>query len=281
MATISPNFTTEAPAPASPPSTSPADALLLQIVTEEVARSAQMSAAMEDMRVGMATHQKLLIMLADQGLTSEEKTDRAATIVLTESTESCNDSPRGWGGDTSANTRPTARPAKQVLRPTTTREYLNLSQSARDTEDMDDTCEPRIHRQTANTPAISDFLHLDAAGEFVESDHPLSLSVPRINESKSSLSYKLEDDIMDRKKRISFKEISSAEKRAVFQLSAVRRSMRHLQHANIIMQQECMDLSTKYMEIGPSRASLAHIGYESLQVRHTGRTARKQTKHGK
>ena len=69
---------------------------------------------------------------------------------------------------------------------------------------------------------------------------------------------------MDRRKNISFTEISKREKQDIFRLDAVRRSMRSLDYALFIMTPEILQLSEKYMEIGPNRASLLHIGYDSI-----------------
>lgn len=75
----------------------------------------------------------------------------------------------------------------------------------------------------------------------------------------------MEDSVMDRKKTIHYVEVSAREKRDIFQLAAVRRSMRHLDHASLLMAEETMAISKRFMEVGPNRASLMHVGYESLQ----------------
>ncbi|GMI32478.1 hypothetical protein TeGR_g15160 [Tetraparma gracilis] len=81
----------------------------------------------------------------------------------------------------------------------------------------------------------------------------------------SSVSVRIEDTVMDRKQRMSFKEVSNKEKMQVFRLAAVRRSMRYLEYAPILMADETIEVQHKFMEVGPNRASLYHIGYESLQ----------------
>ena len=41
--------------------------------------------------------------------------------------------------------------------------------------------------------------------------------------------------------------------------------MRHLNDANILMTDECLAVQSKFMEVGPNRASLLHIGWEAMQ----------------
>jgi len=70
---------------------------------------------------------------------------------------------------------------------------------------------------------------------------------------------------MDKRRGMSFVEIGSREKMEVFQLPAVRRSMRHLNHASVLMNEELLTIATRYMEIGPSRASVMAIGHAALK----------------
>ena len=55
------------------------------------------------------------------------------------------------------------------------------------------------------------------------------------------------------------------EKRTVFQLPSVRRSMRYLDHSHVLMDKHVLDLQHKYMEAAPQRASLLEIGHAALQ----------------
>jgi len=41
--------------------------------------------------------------------------------------------------------------------------------------------------------------------------------------------------------------------------------MRYLNHASILLTEEVMQLSQKFMEVGPNRASMMHLGWASLQ----------------
>ena len=75
----------------------------------------------------------------------------------------------------------------------------------------------------------------------------------------------IEDSVMDRARVVSYVEISSREKQDVFQLPAVRRSMRKLDEGEILMSEHVLKLSQKFMEMAPSRASLLHIGWDSMQ----------------
>jgi len=84
----------------------------------------------------------------------------------------------------------------------------------------------------------------------------------------------MEDAVFDRVRKISYAEITSKEKREVFQLPAVRRSMRHLQYAHVLMSKEILQLANRYMEFGPARATLQQIGYESLQAECEAKTVR-------
>jgi len=110
-------------------------------------------------------------------------------------------------------------------------------------------------------------LRLNDAGDFVKADLSMtSGSNTRIRrQSISAKSFDLEDSVMDRRASITFKEVSNREKMAVFRLAAVRRSMRHLADANILMSDECLAVQSKYMEVGPNRASLLHVGWEAIQ----------------
>ena len=122
----------------------------------------------------------------------------------------------------------------------------------------------RQARVTAKVPSLDKGIVLDATGAFV--DTTVVRTARGVRPSYANSSFKMEESIMDRRKKVSYIEITSREKNEVFQLSAVRRSMRHLNYAQILMTDEVLVLSNRFMEIGPSRASLLHIGYESLQV---------------
>ena len=143
--------------------------------------------------------------------------------------------------------------------------------------------------ESANVPALDRRLRLNSTGDFVEGEG-LSLTDTRLsNGVKRKLSgrrqsFEMEDQVQDRRKKMSFTEVTSKEKMEVtarynyhqphllaypipqvFRLAAVRRSMRHIPYAQILMSEEVMEIQNRYMEIGPSRASLLHIGWESLQ----------------
>lgn len=60
-------------------------------------------------------------------------------------------------------------------------------------------------------------------------------------------------------------QIDNREKRAVFSLNVVKRAMRHLPYSSILMTDTILEISKRYMEVGPDRASILHIGYDSLQ----------------
>ena len=75
----------------------------------------------------------------------------------------------------------------------------------------------------------------------------------------------IEDSVMDRARVVSYVEVSAREKQDVFQLPAVRRSMRKLAEGDILMSDYVLRLSSKFMQMAPSRASLLHIGWDSMQ----------------
>jgi hypothetical protein len=60
---------------------------------------------------------------------------------------------------------------------------------------------------------------------------------------------KLESSVMDSLEFVHFDEVSSQELRSVFQLSGVRRSIRNLQYADVLMQPEALEISKKYLEV--------------------------------
>ena len=122
----------------------------------------------------------------------------------------------------------------------------------------------RSARPTANVPRLDNLVILDASGEFIPM--PTIRRKQSVRSSNNETSFKMEDSIMDRRKKLSFVQISIQEKRDVFRLPAVRRSMRHLNYAQILMTDEALELANKYMEMGPTRASLLQIGYSSVQV---------------
>ena len=153
----------------------------------------------------------------------------------------------------------------------------SLSHNIYNDSDSDST--PRLSRayrdaagETVEVPKIQSFVRLDKSGAF--SDMPShqeilsarSSSVLRSRPNGAMYEAQiLEDTVQDRRKRLSYIDITSREKREVFQLAAVRRSMRHLQYGGILMQDDVLALAEKFMEIGPNRASLMYIGHQSLQ----------------
>jgi len=147
------------------------------------------------------------------------------------------------------------RPLQAPMKHQTTAMYLNSDPSS---------------RPIAVVPPINEVMKLDGKGDFVAGAPSLSSSI------LSMASSNMEDSIMDvnAQRKLSFKEIGSAEKRAVFQLTAVRRSMRHLEHNAILMTDEVLQLSARFMEIGPHRSSLMSIGHSALQEGCDERTVR-------
>ena len=146
---------------------------------------------------------------------------------------------------------------------------------------------PRKKRVTATVPRINDALVLDGGGNFV-AEGPSDTNrfgINRLHSQASSTSFATEksfsreDSIMDRRKKVSYVAISTGEKRDVFKLAAVRRSMRHLNYANILMSDEVLMLANKYMEVGPSRASLMHIGYDSVRINCPEKTFMDEVKY--
>ena len=111
-------------------------------------------------------------------------------------------------------------------------------------------------------PRLSSMM-LNEGGNFVYAGVPRAKSA-RGSHPHDSLS-RVEDKVMDRNRGISYVDVSSREKREVFQLPAVHRSMRRLNYGDILMSEEVLMLAKRYMEVGPSRASLLHIGFDSLQ----------------
>ena len=79
------------------------------------------------------------------------------------------------------------------------------------------------------------------------------------------MSSDLEDAVMDRRKKMSYMDITSREKREVFSLAVVKRAMRHLQFSKILMSEEVLQTARRFMEVGPNRGSILQIGYDSLQ----------------
>ena len=129
-----------------------------------------------------------------------------------------------------------------------------------DDDEYNDHRESKPSHRRIEVPKLSLSLGLDASGNFVEV----------INRTRSNLkleSARQEDSIMDQRKKMSYVEVTSAEKRDVYKLDVVKRSMRRLPHAALLMARENLEVSTKYMEIGPNRASLMQIGYDSINNR--------------
>ena len=166
----------------------------------------------------------------------------------------------------------TSRRAADYSRPSD-----NLVQ-AMDYSDDDDDDEngphaPRaVNRRTANIPRLDDEMILNAAGSFVDAASATIRRIKSTRSSSSETSFKIEDSIMDRRKKLSFVNISSQEKRDVFKISAVRRSMRHLNYAGILMTDEALELANRFMELGPARATLLQIGYSSVQTENREKT---------
>ena len=119
-----------------------------------------------------------------------------------------------------------------------------------------------LSSERANVPRINSNLILNDTGDFVETK---DTSRAHRRSSLKVDSHDLEDSVMDLKETMHFVEITSQEKKNVFQLPAVRRNMRRLQYASWLMDSTILELSHKYMEVGPARASLMQIGYEALQ----------------
>jgi hypothetical protein len=65
--------------------------------------------------------------------------------------------------------------------------------------------------------------------------------------SDTGHSIRIEDSVMDRKQRMSFKEVTNVEKLQVFRLAAVRRSMRYLEHAPVLMADVTMEVQHKFV----------------------------------
>ena len=149
-------------------------------------------------------------------------------------------------------------PTTRAIKPSTTSQYMaSLSPSL-----------------DAVVLHIENNVRLDATGSFVSTEFE---PVERHNGvasqrsrrgtalAKLSESTRMEESVMDRVRKMSFRDISSDEKRAVFQLPSVRRSMRHLNHSHVLLRPEILEISSKYMESGPQRASLLQIGHMAAQ----------------
>jgi len=76
----------------------------------------------------------------------------------------------------------------------------------------------------------------------------------------------LEEQAADRRKKMSFAEIDGREKRAVFQLGPVHRAKRHLPYSAILMREDVLHISRRYMEVGPHRRSILQIGYTAINA---------------
>jgi hypothetical protein len=155
-----------------------------------------------------------------------------------------------------------------------------LELQSADDADWDD--DDNVQVGGPRVPRLSEHLVLNRDGNFVEhvpSSHnrtstatsgkmTTKTTTKSTHNTQFDRSTQKEDAIMDRlqQKRQSYIEVSSHEKHAVFMLPAVRRSMRPLKHSEILMSDEVLLLQNRYMEMGPSRASLMHIGYDSLQI---------------
>ena len=149
---------------------------------------------------------------------------------------------------------------------------LDLKDSLSDDDGADSgSGDYRKVRRTANVPRIDKMLILDAAGEFVSAKTAMIRKSNSVRSSKSETSFKVEDSVMDRRKKNSYISITNQEKRDVFKLPSVRRSMRHLNYASVLMTDEALELANKYMEMGPTRASLLQIGYSSVKTANTER----------
>ena len=156
--------------------------------------------------------------------------------------------------------------SRQKIRPTTTYQYLaqatkqSPSHPSTAGAEMDD-CDNENDGDYAQVATMNSGLRLNATGDFEEIPIQPQTSLSNTNNA----SFRLEDSVMDKRRSISFRQVSGAEKRAVFQLGAVRRNMRHVEHAQMLLSEEALKLSNKFMEMGPSRASLLSIGHVAIQ----------------
>jgi len=113
-------------------------------------------------------------------------------------------------------------------------------------------------QESAAVPRIQSRTRLNSSGDFIEEDYDLS------NTTSSIKSHRLENDIMDHRRGVSFKEIGVNEKRDVFQLGAVRRSMRNLDYAELLLTKEALALSLKYMEVSVCHCVLVVLAASAL-----------------
>lgn len=106
-------------------------------------------------------------------------------------------------------------------------------------------------KEYAVVPSLHSRMALNSKGRFVEMEEEAFQFQRTLSSVRSS--FKEEDSMMDRRKNMSFMEIDIHEKRAVFSLDVVRRSMRYLKYSSILMSPSSHVVSQKFMEIGPNR----------------------------
>ena len=114
---------------------------------------------------------------------------------------------------------------------------------------------------------LNSAVRLDQTGEFINTPVRRSSFV-----SHSSIkSFAMEDAVMDAREQVSYVEISAREKQDIFRLPAVRRSMRHLDFAEMLMCEETMNLSTRYERVvhqrGDARATCERVVHQRGDAR--------------
>jgi len=119
-----------------------------------------------------------------------------------------------------------------------------------------------VSQEPAAVPRIQSRTRLNSAGDFVEEDYDLSNTLSSVG------SHRLENDIMDRRRGVSFREIGVDEKRDVFQLGAVRRSMRNLDYSELLLTKEALALSLKYMEVSTHTHAHTHTRTHTWHSTH-------------
>ena len=133
---------------------------------------------------------------------------------------------------------PTQAAARLRLRaptPATTSEYLNQLSN------QNDDSAPQM--VTARVPRLDSHLRLDGTGNFVIATKQHSQAEIGRNSSQQ-----LEEAVMDKRQRVTYVEVTSREKREVYQIDSVRRSMRHLAYAEVLMSSEILELSLRYVQ---------------------------------
>ncbi len=124
------------------------------------------------------------------------------------------------------------------------------------------TARPKVH-----VPELSTSLGLDIHGRFVE--HVTGREKSKVRSESS----RIENDTMDemaKARMMSYVEVTSKEKRDVYKLDVVKRCMRRLPFAGQLLSYDNLEISKRYMEIGPNRASIISIGRDCLLNRNRG-----------